>query len=413
LAGRGENLKEYPLGAIVLGKGTSFDPKLDPIVRVQMRRLRQHLEQYYATEGRGDAIVIDLSRGTYIPAIHTHSPRAHHDHDRPSPQRDGWSGFAAYELHLRARYLLGEMSVAAVREAAALVEEILQKQPPLASAYATLAECYRMFLVLEMMPPAEVVPKMKAACREALRLDTDSAEAHAAFAGVLAWEWNFAGAEREYELAIRCGPLNAVAHRRYAIHLASIGRFAAALDCARRACELDPLSAACEHARGVVNYWARDFAQARDCAHRALAIAPQFGLGHHLLGFVCLHQHDYGQAVDALERATSLSGASTFDRGYQAFGLGCAGQPAKARQILEELVAAAQREYVAPLSIAHCYLGLGDVDEALTWIERAYMPGMAQWPYYLAAPFYEPLFRHNRFQSVLERIGLPRPVLAT
>jgi tetratricopeptide (TPR) repeat protein len=163
----------------------------------------------------------------------------------------------------------------------------------------------------------------------------------------------------------------------------------------------------------MLHYWMRDYAGALDCAHRAVVIAPQFGLGHHLRGFVCLHLHDYGQATDALERATILSGASTFDRGYEAFGFGCAGQPAKARQILEELVAAAQREYVAPLSIAHCYLGLSDVDEALTWIERAYIPGMAQWPYYLAAPFYEPLFRHSRFQSVLERIGLPRAVLAT
>ena len=142
-----------------------------------------------------------------------------------------------------------------------------------------------------------------------------------------------------------------------------------------------------------------------------MAIAPQFGLGHHLLGFVCLHGHDYERAVDALERATTLSGASTFDRGYQAYGLGCAGKHDEARQILEELVAAAQQQYVAPMSIAHCYLGLGDLDESLSWIERAYARGMAQWPYFLAAPFYEPFFGLRRFQQVVERIGLPLPLL--
>jgi tetratricopeptide (TPR) repeat protein len=335
------------------------------------------------------------------------------DDESADLQGDGWSRFSAYELDLKARYLLGQRSVARVREAAVLIEEVLQKHPSYAPAYVTLAECYRMLTVLEMMPPAEVVPKMKAACRQALTLDATSAQAHAAFADVLAWEWNFAGAEDEYETAIRCGPQIALTYLRYAIHLAAFGRFANALDYAQRACDLDPLSAACEHARGVVHYWTRDYARALDCAHRAVAIAPQFGLGHHLLGFVCLHTHDYGQATDALERATSLSGASTFDRGYQAYGFGCAGSLARARQILEELVAAAQREYVAPLSIAHCYLGLGQLDEALTWIERAYVPGMAQWPYFLAAPFYEPLFRYKRFQSVVERIGLPRPVMAT
>jgi tetratricopeptide (TPR) repeat protein len=409
LAGRADNLKESLLGAIALRKGPSFDPKVDPIVRVQMGRLRQRLRQYYATEGRRDTIVIGLSKGTYTPAIRERAPLADDDHELVNPQRHEWSRFTADELHLKARYLLGQRNVTSVREAAILVEEVLQKSPCFAAAYVTLAECYRIFMVLEMMPPADVVPKIRTACEQALRLEATSAEAHAALAGVLAWSWNFAAAEREYELAIAYGPQNAFAYQRYAIHLAATGRFAGAIDCARHACELDPLSAAGEHIRGVVQYWTRDFAEALECAHRAVALAPRFALGHHLLGFVCLHTHDYGQAIDALARATSLSGASTFDLGYQAYGFGVVGEQAKAREILAQLTAAAQREYVAPLSIAHCFLGLGMFDEALTWIERAYVPARSQWPYYLAAPFYEPLFRDERFQAIVERIGLPRP----
>jgi len=314
---------------------------------------------------------------------------------------------------LRARYLLGQMSVTSIREAATIVEDVLQKDPSFGAAHATLAECYRAFLALEMMPPGEVIPRMKAACGKALAHDPGSAEAHTAFAGVLAWEWKFGDAEREYQLAVQLGPRNCVTHRRYAIHLAATQRFAEAVASARLACELDPLSAHGEYTRGVVHYWKRDYVEALDCARRSLALAPQFGLGHHLLGFVCLHLHDYRRAIDALDRATCLSGASTFDRGYQAYGFGRAGDADNARAIGEELVAAAQREYVAPLSIAHCHLGLGEIDEALPWIERAYVPGMSQWPYYLAAPFYEPLFGHRRFQSILDRIGLPAPTPAT
>src|SRR5688572_7266273 len=54
IAGRGDDVKEYNLGVTVLGRGDSFDPKADPIVRVQMRRLREHLARYYAVEGRSD-----------------------------------------------------------------------------------------------------------------------------------------------------------------------------------------------------------------------------------------------------------------------------------------------------------------------------------------------------------------------
>jgi tetratricopeptide (TPR) repeat protein len=69
LGGRGGDLKEYLLGTTVLERGDSFDPKADPIVRMQMRRLREHLNRYYATEGRYDPVVIDIPKGTYIPTF--------------------------------------------------------------------------------------------------------------------------------------------------------------------------------------------------------------------------------------------------------------------------------------------------------------------------------------------------------
>jgi tetratricopeptide (TPR) repeat protein len=69
IAGRGGHLKEYPLGATVLAKGESFDPKADPIVRVQMRRLRERLTRYYATEGQSDLMIIEIPKGRYTPTF--------------------------------------------------------------------------------------------------------------------------------------------------------------------------------------------------------------------------------------------------------------------------------------------------------------------------------------------------------
>jgi predicted ATPase len=69
IAGRGDELKEYLLAVTVLGKEESFDPKADSIVRAQMRRLREHLHRYYATEGRYDPVVIDIPKGTYMPTF--------------------------------------------------------------------------------------------------------------------------------------------------------------------------------------------------------------------------------------------------------------------------------------------------------------------------------------------------------
>jgi len=60
-------LKEYTIGAEGLGKGTSFDPRTDPVVRAEASRLRGRLEKYYATEGRTDSLLITLLKGAYIP----------------------------------------------------------------------------------------------------------------------------------------------------------------------------------------------------------------------------------------------------------------------------------------------------------------------------------------------------------
>src|SRR3954468_20076973 len=69
IAGRGEDIKEYSLGVAALGKGESFDPKADPIVRVQMRRVREHLARYYAAEGESDSLIIEIPKGRYMPAF--------------------------------------------------------------------------------------------------------------------------------------------------------------------------------------------------------------------------------------------------------------------------------------------------------------------------------------------------------
>lgn len=67
IKGQADRLKEYTLGAEALGRGESFDPRIDSIARVEVSRLRNRLEQYYSTEGREDPVGIILPRGTYVP----------------------------------------------------------------------------------------------------------------------------------------------------------------------------------------------------------------------------------------------------------------------------------------------------------------------------------------------------------
>jgi TolB-like protein/Flp pilus assembly protein TadD len=69
IAGRQAELKEYVIGVQVFRKEESFDPRTDPIVRVQARRLRAKLVRYYREEGSTDDLIIDLPKGGYAPVF--------------------------------------------------------------------------------------------------------------------------------------------------------------------------------------------------------------------------------------------------------------------------------------------------------------------------------------------------------
>jgi Tol biopolymer transport system component len=70
LQGRGDDLKEYCLGVEVFSRGDSFDPRTDPIVRVQAGKLRTRLTKYYAKQGRKDVVVVEFPKGRYVPVFH-------------------------------------------------------------------------------------------------------------------------------------------------------------------------------------------------------------------------------------------------------------------------------------------------------------------------------------------------------
>lgn len=81
LAGRADRLKGYVIATEVFGRPLSFDPQIDPIVRIEAGRLRDKLHEYYATEGRSDTIVIDLPKGSYVPALKAAKKTSPHAQD--------------------------------------------------------------------------------------------------------------------------------------------------------------------------------------------------------------------------------------------------------------------------------------------------------------------------------------------
>jgi TolB-like protein len=76
LAGEGDQVKEYSIGVDVFGRNGEYDPRLDSIVRVEARRLRAKVEEYYANGGIHDPVIIRLRRGSYVPTFEARRPAA-------------------------------------------------------------------------------------------------------------------------------------------------------------------------------------------------------------------------------------------------------------------------------------------------------------------------------------------------
>jgi TolB-like protein/Flp pilus assembly protein TadD len=73
LSGESDQLKEYVIGIEVFDRNSSYDPRVDPIVRVEARRLRSKLKSYYESEGRADELIVELPKGSYAPVFHNRS----------------------------------------------------------------------------------------------------------------------------------------------------------------------------------------------------------------------------------------------------------------------------------------------------------------------------------------------------
>ena len=122
----------------------------------------------------------------------------------------------AYQLYLRGRFHWNKRTVKELQKAIEYFQQAVTVDPNYALGYAGLADAYTQFSNFSDVPPREVMPKAKEAALRALSLDDGLAEAHAALGLILIlYDYDFAGAEREFKRAIELNPNYATAHHFY------------------------------------------------------------------------------------------------------------------------------------------------------------------------------------------------------
>ena len=314
----------------------------------------------------------------------------------------------AYNLVLRGRHYFARQ--AGLDKAVECLTRAVAIDPSYARAHAGLGQIQMMRAVLSSAAPRQVMPEAKTAARTALAIDETVSDAHFALAAVLDfYEWNWTDAEREYRRALELNAGDTLARSLYADLLGRIGRAEEALSEVREAVERDPLSVFGHHILTIKLYNAGRFDEAVTQAYANIELEPTSHPFYQGLGWSlsALGRHD--EAVAAFRRGRILEPDDLLTPASLCRELGFAGQSDEAHTIVEDLKRRVETgEYVAGTLMSLAYLGIGNHEQAISWLHTAADQRDALLPYLNVWTLFDPLRADPRFQALLHRMNFPK-----
>ena len=254
--------------------------------------------------------------------------------------------------------------------------------------------------------PSESFSRARAAVKKALDIDPSLAEAHASLAAIEeGYDWDFVGAEQEFQRAIELNPNYASARHWYGVYLARMGKFDEAHSQLRRALELDPYSPTININVGTAYYLAREYDEAIPHIRKALEIDPNFIPAHSSLGQVMVAQERYDEAIIELMCA-NVTGNDPWILANLVHAYALAGNKQAAMLIYDELKEMSARRYVPAVCHAIARSSLGETDKAFEMMEQAYQERAGLWFLLLSDPVFDNLRADPRFTALIKKIGL-------
>src|SRR5437899_7026375 len=308
----------------------------------------------------------------------------------------------AHRLYLLGRYEFGKYSEAGWTSSIRYYEQALKLDPNYALAYCGLADTYA-YMGGVVMPSKEAVLKEKEFAQRAMELDPELPEAHLSLACALGGAFDLQNAQIEFDRAIELNPNLAWAYEIYAWFLGGLGRLDEAIAKDKKAIELDPLNSFFQSALAYYLYHARRYDDAMVQVRKTLELDPTSTLAHNLLGRCLLGKGDTAGAIAEFQQGKiNITGA--WYQGLLGYAYAISGDRAKAEQMLRELEAQAKRQYVNSSAFAAIYLGLGEKEKALDWLDGAYENQESACWLLKVDPIYDSLRDEPRFQALVQKV---------
>ncbi len=310
----------------------------------------------------------------------------------------------AHRLYLLGRYHFAKFTRAGWTNAIHYYEQALQVDPNFALAYSGLADTYG-WAGGQIMAGREAWTKQMDLARKALALDPDLAEAHLALGTALQTSFDFKGSEKELDRAVELNPNFALTYDQFGWTFACLGRFDQAIAAEKKAIELDPLNTFLNTDLGFFFYWSRRYDDATTQIRTTLELDPNNALAHQLLGWCLVWKGNVTEAKAEFQKATTLDDLPWY---VGSLGYACAvsGDRRKAEQILRELEDLTRQRYVSPAIRASVYLGLGENNKALDWLEKGYQDRDPSLWWISGDQLYDSVRNEPRFKALLQKIDM-------
>jgi len=313
----------------------------------------------------------------------------------------------AYQLYLQGLYHWNKLSPPEIRKSLEFFQRAVDLDPNYALAHADIGRVYVSLAIVADTPSQEAFPKAREAAMRALTIDDTLGQAHTTLGWVKFWfDWDWNGAELEFQRALGLDPNVADTHIAYANVLTFTGRNAEALSQAHRARELEPLNLRIIALEGQTIFYAGKYDEAVVSLQKTIELEPSFFLGHLVLTRVYVEKKMYSEAIAEAIKARDFSGGHSEAVAHLVYALAKSGRREEALAALNELDhRAAEQRYVPPYNLALAYYGLGETDEAIGWLEKGLRQRDVRMTFLRVDPKWNNLRTDPRFTDIVRRVG--------
>jgi TolB-like protein/Tfp pilus assembly protein PilF len=313
----------------------------------------------------------------------------------------------AYRLYLQGRYFFNAGSEEDLNRAIAFFDRAIALDPGYALAHAARGETYFNMGDLSL-PMKEAMPRARQDATKALSLDDTLGGARMLLANIkFQYDWNFAGADNDFQQVISKNPNDAEARHQYTYLLAMTGRPKEAVAQIQRAQQLDPVNPWITADVQLPYFLARQYDESIAAGRKAVDMFPNLFVAHMGLGGALFEKGDVAAGIQELEKAQTLE-PTPLVLGNLAYAYGKVGRKADARKLLADLADQSRTRYVASYWSAVIHAGMNEKDDAFAWLEKAYEERSWWLVWTKTDPKVDTLRSDSRFTDLMRRVGFPQ-----